>query len=374
MNRFISIDLLNPWDPATWSSNPQGLYSELRKRDRLIDSLWLGPCNGITMMAYCATYLRWPLAPKRERLEYMRRLVRPRLLGLVARKRLNERLPSIPRGTRLLTCSGSFVHLGNCGLPVWHYSDACLGVAMREDPAWAGASPQFKKVLLASETKCYARLDRLLLFSSWAAGSAIEDHGMSPDKISVVGHAACLPDPGTHEKLGADGPPTVLFVCTDWERKGGPVVLEAFRQVRSSLPNARLVVVGYLDSSKVAGVDGVEFVGKLRKDKPDELSRFVEWYRRADVLALASTYDPMPNITLEANLCGTPVVTTRVCGVAEQMREGVNGLLSNRSPAELANRLKQVLLNNGALRYSSRQFVHSSFTWAKVADAIDGIK
>jgi glycosyltransferase involved in cell wall biosynthesis len=140
------------------------------------------------------------------------------------------------------------------------------------------------------------------------------------------------------------------------------------------LPNARLVVIGNLDSARFDGVDGVEFVGRLRKDNPDELRRFVGWYRRADVLALASNYDPMPNITLEANLCGTPVVTTSVCGVKEQMREGVNGFLSDSSPAEFASRLKQVISRNGNLRPSSRHFVDSSFTWTAVVKKISELE
>lgn len=368
---FLTYDQFNPWDPATWSSNPLGLYSELKERGLIVDTLHLGHRPLANAIGYALSTLLWPHYAHRSRLELTRRITRRMVLGFLARKQIRAKLNGLPTGTRLLTCSNAVIDFSRCGLPVWHYSDACLGVALREDPASALIDAKLQRSMLRQETKNYQSLDKLLLFSQWAARSAIADHYTPAYKVSVVGHAACLPDPGTHEKIDPQGPPTVLFVCTDWQRKGGPLVLDAFKRLRQSLPAARLVVIGYLNPEKVAGVDGVEFVGKLRKDRPDELQRFIEWYRRADVLALASNYDPMPNITLEANLCGTPVVTSPVCAVTEQIESGVNGELVPHDPEAMYQALRKILSRRCAtLRATSRHYVLKHHTWNQVGERI----
>jgi glycosyltransferase involved in cell wall biosynthesis len=63
----------------------------------------------------------------------------------------------------------------------------------------------------------------------------------------------------------------------------------------------------------------VRFVG-VRRDVPDML-------RIAQVAVLTSEIEGLPNILIEASLCGCPVVATRTGGVAEIVEHGVTGFL-----------------------------------------------
>lgn len=53
----------------------------------------------------------------------------------------------------------------------------------------------------------------------------------------------------------------------------------------------------------------------------------LRWLQASDVLLHAAIADTSPTIVYEAMACGIPVVATRVCGIPEQIEDGVTGLL-----------------------------------------------
>lgn len=60
-------------------------------------------------------------------------------------------------------------------------------------------------------------------------------------------------------------------------------------------------------------------------------------YRRADVVALPSTYEGLPNTVCEAMACGRPVLTGRICDAGNLVKEGKNGFLFvPTSPEDIA--------------------------------------
>jgi glycosyltransferase involved in cell wall biosynthesis len=68
------------------------------------------------------------------------------------------------------------------------------------------------------------------------------------------------------------------------------------------------------------------------------------WMNASDVLCLPSLNEGMPNVALEAMACGLPVVASRVGGVPEVVREGVNGFMVPPSdPDALAEALRRAL-------------------------------
>ena len=62
------------------------------------------------------------------------------------------------------------------------------------------------------------------------------------------------------------------FVSTNFEAKGGRIVLRAFRELRKRHSDAYLFIVGDLPPD-IAAESGVSFVGLLRKEVPEEYQR-----------------------------------------------------------------------------------------------------
>ncbi|MGO9244643.1 MAG: glycosyltransferase [Verrucomicrobiia bacterium] len=84
------------------------------------------------------------------------------------------------------------------------------------------------------------------------------------------------------------------------------------------------------------------------------------WMNACDVLCLPSLSEGLPNVALEAMACGLPVVASRVGGVPEIVRDGVNGfLVPSSNPGALADALRRALAtkwDREAIRASVSQF------------------
>lgn len=127
-------------------------------------------------------------------------------------------------------------------------------------------------------------------------------------------------------------------------QKGHDVLLAAFVEVRTLLPDAQLLVIGegeLLQSLRQTadhlGLNGaVRFLGS-RSDVPRLLVA-------VDVFVLTSRFEGLPLVLLEAMAAGTPVVTTGVGGIPEVVTHGQEGLVVRPEDAhELQLALYQVL-------------------------------
>ena len=71
-------------------------------------------------------------------------------------------------------------------------------------------------------------------------------------------------------------------------------------------------------------------------------------YRAADVLAVPSLDDNLPNAVLESLACGTPVVGSAIGGIPDMVRPGSTGALAAAGdPADLAQQIVQLLEDPG---------------------------
>jgi len=141
-----------------------------------------------------------------------------------------------------------------------------------------------------------------------------------------------------------EGSPVIGAVGRFSEEKGHRYLLEAMAELRSRLPGARLVMVGYgaLEGdlrSRAAGlgIEGrVTFTGE--RDSAELLGAF-------DLFVQPSLYESQGLAILEAMAAGLPVIATEVGGVRDAVRNGETGLLvpsaDPRSLAEAIVRLAE---------------------------------
>lgn len=129
------------------------------------------------------------------------------------------------------------------------------------------------------------------------------------------------------------------------EQKNYPNLLSAFAQVVSRYPKTMLLVAGEgalrqtLDEmvSFVGLEQYVHFLG-VRTDIPNLLAA-------ADAFVLASAWEGLPNVVMEALAARKPVVATEVGGVPELVKEDKNGFLVPSGDSEALAQAMLDLMN-----------------------------
>lgn len=187
--------------------------------------------------------------------------------------------------------------------------------------------------------------------SSWASDSAITDYQVSPSKVYTIPFGANLssiPDPenveGWIRNRMKDESCQFLFLGIEWERKGGPDALQFVAALNRTGIKSFLTIVGCSPDVPDDLQPYVKQMGFLRKDKEDEAEKLELLFRKSTGLLLPSLAECYGCVYCEANAYGLPALGRDTGGVAEIIKDGVNGLLmrTNESPEEFASRWAQV--------------------------------
>jgi glycosyltransferase involved in cell wall biosynthesis len=136
--------------------------------------------------------------------------------------------------------------------------------------------------------------------------------------------------------------PLLFFVGKTIKSKGIGDLLDAYELLNT---DCTLIVAGppaddgYVDRLQEYNEHEVRYLGYAEQEVLDAL------YRRADLFVFPTRSDVFPLVTLEALAAGTPVVSTTVGGVPEQITQDTGVLVSPEQPKELAEAVNELLAN-----------------------------
>ena len=243
---------------------------------------------------------------------------------------------------------------------------------------------------LAAETRVAAGVDRIVA-ANWVERADLAWHCRADvAKVAVIpcGVDLELFRPGAaaaaRERLGLAGTRVLLFVGRLTPIKGLETLLRALAALgaaRGSGEPPRLVVVGgdkqeHWDSQSarvrnVARDLGVEAWVDFRGPQPQDI--LPDYYAAADLCVMPSRYESFGMVALEAMACGTPVIASRVGGLATTVQDGTTGVLVPEGEAPALARAIADLLADGARRAAlGRQAVEwaGRFGWPCVAKKV----
>lgn len=91
----------------------------------------------------------------------------------------------------------------------------------------------------------------------------------------------------------------------------------------------------------------------------------------ADVVVVPSRYEPFGIVVLEGMAAGKPVIATRVGGIPEVIKHGINGILTYPSSAQIAAAMKFFCENKERIQEYGRnnQTAVMSFDWEYIAQS-----
>jgi glycosyltransferase involved in cell wall biosynthesis len=367
MVRTLAVTWGDPHSAFTYSGVPWHLFAELDRRGELVGRADADQRRRADLLRGTLD-LRRSVADRRPRANALWRYLPANI------EVLSERFAAVQR---TMPDHDTVLQFGIAGIP-----QAAALVAHVEIP-----------VEMAVSTPAYARsygydrvsardLDRVLegqrafldacsivwTNSPWTADAFVAA-GCPAEKVRWCPPGCGAADPGRIERDWSRC--HIVFVGKDWERKGGPGLLDAFRAVRARRPDARLTVIGCRpDLSE----PGVSVLGYLRKDVPAEAAVIDAALREATIFCMPSLWESTGLVYMEAALYGLPVVM-----VAGQGREDIFTagalILDDADPERLAQALLDLAddpSRMSGMGAAGRSLVLDRFMWPRVAETVAG--
>ena len=219
----------------------------------------------------------------------------------------------------------------------------------------------------------YRRMDRIVAVSEDIARK-LEEAGVEPDKLRVVYNGVdqrFKPADKLEMRRQLVLPQEcflVLFVGLLVPIKGLDVLLRALGQVGDQRLHCAIVGDGPLKGELETEVRQLKLDKQVRFCGRRPTAEIPAWINAADVLVLPSRSEGRPNVVLEAQACGVPVIATRVGGTPELVRDGVNGLLIDSEDVEaLAQRLVLLMKDQNYRQQLGKRarenIVGGNFSW-----------
>ena len=141
-------------------------------------------------------------------------------------------------------------------------------------------------------------------------------------------------------------------------QKGGDFVLELYKAVKARNPEKRISFIAFGGESKTVGMEDVH---QFQTQCPKEMA---EMLSVCDVFVYASKADNLPNILIEAQSVGVPIIAHDTGGIAETYINGKTGLTAEPNINSFRKHIEHLMINpetrenfsEAAISYAKKYF------------------
>lgn len=183
----------------------------------------------------------------------------------------------------------------------------------------------FSRAWIREEQLIYDNAIRVFTMSEHVRRSAIDHYDIPPDKVECVfagSNTETDPRPLDNDDFRNK---RILFVGVDWERKGGPELINAFRLLLREHPDAVLDIVG---CSPEVNCPNVNVIGRV------PLNEVKTFFRKSSVLCVPTKVEPFGIVFVEAFAHKIPVVSSDLGALPQIVEHGKSGFLCDPADAE----------------------------------------
>jgi glycosyltransferase involved in cell wall biosynthesis len=337
--RIGFLTTTNPEDRRSWSGIHFAMLQELRNRYK--DVVVLGPLDGGK-----------PLQRGRIR-NKISRILTGRGFDYAHSKALAEhyalqaeaKIAAVRPDILIAPSASTVVSRLKTDIPFILLSDTVFGNMVNYYPAYSQLTSN--SLIQSRETENLAiQKARFAVFPShWAADAAMEKHGANPTRVKMFPFGANFLQFPSTEKALKEKPKDrlrLLFLGVDWERKGGPLVLETFRLLRQQGISCTLTIVGV--TPNLAPDPDITIIPFINKNDPQGEGKIQSLLLDHHFLFLPSKAECYGIVFCEAASCGTPSLTRRTGGIEGAVVHHQNGLVlpENATAEQFAAQLAQI--------------------------------
>jgi glycosyltransferase involved in cell wall biosynthesis len=184
-----------------------------------------------------------------------------------------------------------------------------------------------------------------------------------------MGHVREIPPPGT--------PPTIGFVGRFARQKRLDILLDSFKQVLDTMPDARLILMGGgsehgMVTTRIRDL-GIAGRVEIIEPNPDVDATL----RQLHIFVMTSDFEGLPNAAMEALSMGIPIVSTPVGDIRELVVEGQTGMyLDKNDPGSVSDTLVRALTDRTLLERSltaGPKLIEEKFSLARAVERLSAV-
>ncbi len=172
---------------------------------------------------------------------------------------------------------------------------------------------------LSLEKSIYVNAAKIFVMSSNVRNSLVGQYNIDPNKIRVVYGAGNINPVDSNLPQKDYATKNILFIGGNWLRKGGQILIQAFRNIREIHKDASLTIVSW----RAPGISdqGITVYGKINLDEIGSL------YDKASVFCMPSYIEPFGVVFIEAMMHKLPIIATKINAIPDFVIDNENGFL-----------------------------------------------
>lgn len=212
----------------------------------------------------------------------------------------------------------------------------------------------------------------IFIGSNWAWNMMCKHYDIEENKKVTVYTGGNIPLPETDSFAGDL---IFLFISLNFEKKGGPICIEAFKQIKTAYPISRLDIIGQRPPDKYLNNDGVNYMGFIDKNNPNDLERLQKALSKAFFLIHPTTMDTMGAVLLEAGYYGCPSIAPKSFGIPELIINNQTGVVVD-TPFKAFDFVEPILflIENKKdylkMRKVAWEYTRNKLTWTNIGGLI----
>ncbi len=225
------------------------------------------------------------------------------------------------------------------------------------------ATPQSIEKRAKLQQKAFEQCAGIFTMGQWLKDFIVEKQHIPSKKVYAVGGGINL-DAAKIDYSQKKGN-KILFVGRDFERKGGMLLLNAFRLLKKELPDAELYLAGPSENPCKESLPGYHYLA----DVPSEKLHY--YFNICDVFCLPSFMEAYGLVFAEALCYGLPCIARNEYSMSDFVQHGNNGfLVQEDSPEELMHCMKKALQSEKMRQdvMADRKKYLKEYSWDTVTD------
>ena len=174
---------------------------------------------------------------------------------------------------------------------------------------------------------CFASAKHIVTWSEWAKQGVVGEYEVPPEKVTVIPPGVNVHDWArpTPRLATSNQPVKILFVGGNLERKGGFILLDAFRALRAEAERGDIPKVE-LHLATLDKLDSEPSLFVYNNMKPNS-APLKKLYHDSDIFCLPTYGDCLPMVLSEAGAAGLPMVSTNVAAIPELVLDSKTGYI-----------------------------------------------